>query len=106
MGQKILRLDRSHRRATDWFSGPRGVLTFNSATLKAFATGVTNFQDGQTIVRTRGDLIIGLSATGGALEGFTRVAVGMCIVTTKASDIGPTAIPGPLTEVAWDGWFW
>ena len=99
-------LGRSVRRATDWFSGPRGVLTFSAVANQAFGTGITNFVDGQTLIRTRGDVIVGLSSTGGALEGFGRVGLGICVVTDKAATIGITAIPAPITEMGWDGWLW
>ena len=104
MGHATSRFRTQSRRATDWFSGPRGVLATTTAQTQPFLTGVTNFQDGQTIIRIRGECLLSLSGGPTAVEGFGRVGIGICMVTTKAAGIGTTAIPAPLTEMTWDGW--
>ncbi len=58
----------------------------------------------QTIVRTRGELLVQNLITGTDLSGF-RWAFGICIVTENAFGVGATAIPGPFTDRSWDGWF-
>ena len=30
----------------------------------------------------------------------------MCVVTQNAAGIGVTAIPDPVVDIAWDGWFY
>ena len=39
-------------------------------------------------------------------DGFIQYALGICDVSENAAGIGVTAIPAPLTDVAWDGWIW
>jgi len=60
--------------------------------------------DDLTIVRLRGELIVYLSALDLVAEGF-RWFFGICIVSENAAAIGVTAIPSPLADIAWDGWF-
>ena len=60
--------------------------------------------DGLTLVRTRGELHLILLTASAPQTGF-QVAFGMCRVSQKAGDLGATAVPGPLTEIAWEGWF-
>ena len=68
------------------------------------ATAVVNLA-GLTIVRTRGELLVYLTGAGGAkTEGF-RYAFGMCVVSENAAGVGVTAVPGPITDIGWDGWF-
>jgi len=58
-----------------------------------------------TIVRTRGLYMLELTS-GDAIGAGYFGGVGICIVTDKALAIGATAVPGPFTEDAWDGWLW
>ena len=32
--------------------------------------------------------------------------MGICKVTAQAQSVGITAIPGPISEMNWDGWLW
>jgi len=56
-----------------------------------------------TIIRTRGELTINCAASGADDSGF-QYAFGLCIVNENAFGVGITAIPGPFTDVDWDGW--
>ena len=76
------------------------------------ATGQTIFSasavvasDDVTVIRTRGELVLSLRSAAGAPDGFTG-AVGICKVTSNAAGIGITAVPHPVTDIAWDGWLW
>ena len=40
-----------------------------------------------------------------ALSGFSECAFGICIVSENAFGIGVTAIPSPIADIEWDGWF-
>ena len=60
--------------------------------------------DGNTIVRLRGSALLYLTSVAAALNGFTRVALGIGIVSTAAATVGITAVPTPLTEINWEGW--
>ena len=62
-------------------------------------------EDGLTIVRTRGEFNAGLSLITGSLDGYPRVAFGLCIVNQNAAGVGVTAVPSPLDDIRWDGWF-
>jgi len=56
-----------------------------------------------TIVRTRGMLTFRSDQTG-ASEGYVG-AIGCGFVNVVAGTLGITALPGPVTEALWDGWF-
>jgi len=58
------------------------------------------------MVRTRGELLLTISAISAAGDGFPRLAAGICIVSENAFGVGVTAVPTPLTDIAWDGWLW
>ena len=93
-------------RKTSWDIGARG----GSGLLTTSITGVFGdaaqaTSDGLTVVRTRGELLVQLESATAVGDGF-RVAVGLCIVSQNAAGIGATAIPDPITDQAWDGWFW
>ena len=95
---------RSTRRSTSWDPGPNGVLTPSSTAVSIFPIGVSPDGDGLTLIRTRGSLGLILLTSAQAQGGF-QWAFGMAIVTSKAFGIGATAIPGPLTEISFEGWF-
>ena len=94
------------RRAVSWSTGPAGVSGAISATSNnIFPTASQVVADDLTLVRTRGELSIGLTVAGGAAaEGFDW-AFGMCSVTENASGVGVTAVPDALADANWDGWF-
>ena len=74
-----------------------------STAVSIFPIGTSPDGDGLTLIRTRGILALML-LTSSAVQGGFQWAFGMGIVTSKAFSIGATAIPGPLTEIAWEGW--
>jgi len=97
----------SQKRRTGWEEGPFGVLAFTtSGQSSVFGTAQAATQDGLTLIRIRGELLVFLSNATAALDGFSRVAAGLCIVSENAAGIGATAIPDPLVDIAWDGWIW
>ena len=101
------RLIRSpSRRSVSWTPGPQGTLAITAATDNIFPIGVQTLVDDATLVRTRGEVNVGLSVITGSLDGFSEVAMGLCIVNENAAGIGVTAIPSPVTDIGWDGWFW
>ena len=93
----------SVRRRTSWDSGPNGILSPASTIVSGFPTGVGPAVDGLTLIRTRASLSL-LLLTSSVAQGGFQWAFGIAIVTAKAFGIGATAIPGPLTEIDWDGW--
>jgi len=60
----------------------------------------------QTIVRIRGELVIWLSATTSAGDGFTSFGVGIGVVSADAFAIGVTAMPSPEGDPDWPGWMY
>ena len=96
---------RAQKRAVSWSEGPTGThsITANQSTL--FTTGQQALVD-LTVVRIRGELLLGLGAVDALLSGFPRIAFGLCNVTENAFNAGVTSIPTPLTDIAWDGWMY
>ena len=92
------------RRLTSWEGGPEGILSPASSAVSGFPTTLNILTDGFTLIRTRGELLLALLTTSVAQGGF-QWGLGLTVVSTKAAGVGATAIPGPLTELNWDGWF-
>ena len=96
------------KRATSWGLGPGG-----SGTTAITATGqqlvgsgiVLAAEEKATIVRTRGNFEVIVTALAGAGEGF-HGALGIAVVQAQAFTVGASALPGPLTEAFWDGWLY
>ena len=98
----------SQRRRTGWDNGSGGIATLNTVTSTSVAlvgSGFIIFADGNTIVRTRGMIQCILTAADAPLSGF-RGAFGICIVSEDAFAVGVTAVPDPVDDAEWDGWFW
>ena len=95
----------SARRKTGWSLGPRGTSTTVSSTgTVLFATGTIILLDAVTLIRTRGQLVMNLETADAAGSGF-EWAFGMCFVNENAASVGVTAVPDPVADIAWDGWF-
>ena len=95
------------RRQTGWEAGP-GSLTMAEGTLSGsgnliIGSGIAPVVDGLTLVRTRGDITMGLRTAGSVGDGFL-VGVGIGIVTNDAFAVGVTAVPSPIDDMDWDGW--
>ena len=83
--------------------GPQELASQNSAQLAG--TAVQPTEDGQTLIRTRGEILMYLKTAGSAGDGF-HGAFGIAKVTAAAFTAGAAAVPTPLTEEAWDGWLY
>ncbi len=94
------------RRLTSWASGPLGITSLTAAGSAIIPTGSQAVENGLTLVRTRGELLVYLTTATSVLDGFSQVAAGICVVTENAFGIGATAVPAPFTDVGWDGWLW
>ncbi len=98
---------RALRRRTSWGVGPKGALTFSTSNpVAAFGSTAVALSDGLTIVRIRGELLMYLTVADAINAGYDEVAVGICVVSENAAGVGITAVPTPITDVAWDGWMW
>ena len=96
----------SARRQTSWSPGPVGALSITGNSINLIALGSAAVQDGLTLVRVRGEMLLGLTVTGLLLDGFRQVAAGLCIVSENAFGVGVTAVPDPIADINWDGWLW
>ena len=67
--------------------------------------GSQSVEDGITSVRLRGFFEAILTTVTGANDGYVG-AIGVCIVSENAFGVGITAVPVPITDMAWDGWLY
>ena len=94
-------------RLTTWAEGPFGAVTLTSGTSTVMmGTSIQAIADGLTLIRVRGEMLLSLTNVAAALDGFTRIACGLCIVSENAAGIGATAIPSPADDMEWNGWLW
>ena len=95
---------RGPRRPVDWSASASltAYTTIAASTVQLLETFVP-IVGGETVVRTRGMVSIG-SDQDGANE-TQAGAFGICVVTAQAAALGITAIPDPITDGAWGGWF-
>jgi len=103
-GSRFRSRSNGSRRAVTWQEGPFGQIAVTATEAVVFPTGQAAQVDDLTLVRTRGELLAYLTVAGGAAnEGF-RCYFGICIVSENAAGVGISAIPTPLSDIAWDGW--
>ena len=81
---------------------PQG-LTASSSQLAG--TNVAAAIDGLTLIRTRGEFMIYLTAATALGDGF-HGAFGIGKATQAAVVAGVLSVPNPITEEAWDGWLY
>ncbi len=98
-------------RKTSWSEGIASgatagqvqAITATGAAIMGFGVQVT--EDGGTLVRTRGELVVALRASDAALSGFFG-AFGLAKATLTAFTAGTASLPSPIDEESWDGWFY
>ena len=106
-GSRFPRTSGGFRRRTGWEEGPFSATTAVSvASQVVWSTAQQAVVDGLTLIRIRGEVNLFLNVASSALDGFDRVAMGICIVSENAVGVGATAIPHPLGDIAWEGWLW
>ena len=94
------------RRRTGWENGPRGSILPGAVGKTIFPIGQLSLEDGQTVVRIRGELNAFLLVSAAGNPRIESIGFGICVVTEQAFLAGATAIPGPLSEMFWEGWMW
>jgi len=103
-----IRTTRTSRK-TEWNNGPAGTAGIISATGQyGFTAGeVDVLAAGITIVRTRGEFLIGLLSADdvGTAAGF-RCAFGIGVISKQAADAGGAAVPDPQEDSDWAGWLY
>ena len=107
---RVQRFSRGPRRTSGWFGGPSSGTDGSSQSIGSnsvviMTTGAATATDGLTLVRTRGELSLQISTASAIGDGFFG-AFGLCIVSVQAFAVGATAVPGPVGEENWDGWFY
>jgi len=99
------RISGARRRKVTWSIGPQGqIASINSTSNNIFPSGSIALLNDLTIVRLRGWLNLWITTANASADGF-QWAFGICNITENAAGVGVTAIPDPLVDVAWDGWF-
>ena len=94
------------RRSVGWEAGVSNAPeTLVSAGATQWATGRIALADGLIGVRIRGEFCAWLSLVTAIGDGFSRLAVGICVVTENAFNAGVASIPDPLADMGWDGWW-
>ncbi len=111
-GSRRLRFQTtSVRHRTSWEVGPE---TAGNGAPQSIVTSLADLAgtavqatvDGQTLIRTRGELLMWLRApTVNSGDGF-HGAFGIAKATTAAIVAGAASVPTPITEEAWDGWLY
>jgi len=94
------------RRITLWEIGFGGTQTTLTANGKIAVQGLAGIGGGglMTLIRQRGELVV--SASFSTLGDSASLAAGIILVTDDAFAIGTTAIPGPISDAANEGWIW
>ena len=95
---------RGPRRAMDWgasapLTGYVAVAASSAVLLQTF----TPILGGETVIRTRG--VVSIQSDQIVATEVQLGAYGIAIVTAQAVSVGITAIPHPVTDAAWGGWF-
>ena len=99
---------QSVRRLTGWEEGIGSVgeqTSLSSSTTILVSSGLSILEDGFTLVRTRGSLLLQLGTADAQGSGYAG-AFGIGVATTPAFVAGAGAVPGPITEQDWDGWLY
>ena len=92
-------------RRPGWSAGPGGSSAPSSSGTTLFGTSAVVASSDVTLIRTRGEFVVRLRSASAVNNGFNG-AVGICVVNENAAGVGITAVPHPITDVAWDGWLW
>ena len=94
----------SVRRETKWSVGPNDSSGASSSGQVLWTNGVVlSTESLATIVRIRGFWDCWLTAGDAANAGFEG-AIGLGLVSDEAFAAGAASVPGPISEVDWDGW--
>ena len=96
------------RRKTSWAVGPGQVgfqaqITASSSVIVASSLSIG--EDGVTLARLRGQLLLYLSSATAGANGFTG-AFGIGTGSLASVIAGAASVPGPITEQSWDGWLY
>ena len=100
---------RGSVRKTAWLGGATPVSTAVAGSTKVLlqslssAVLVAALGPESTIIRTRGRVMV--FSDQAVADESQLGAIGMAVVSDQARSTGITAVPGPVTDSSWDGWF-
>ena len=96
---------QSLRRRTSWQAGSgqaAGTAVTGSGS-QILNLGIEFLSDGLTLVRTRGELVMFLTAATAIGDGYNG-AFGIGVAQEPAFTAGVGSLPTPITEIDWEGW--
>jgi len=98
----------SRRRKTAWSVGPQqgAAATITAAGVDLWSLGSQIISLGLTQVRLRGIFTAWIESATAVGDGFTNVAIGICVVSENAFNAGVGSVPDPVVDVGWDGWLY
>jgi len=100
------RFSGGFRRKTSWGLGPGGNGLAVSTSTVAFVGGaISAVEDGITITRIRGELLMWLDAATAIGDGYNG-AFGIGKGSLSAFGVGVSAMESPIADQAWDGWLY
>jgi len=103
--QSRSRFGQVARRSTSWLTGPQLVSTSISGPANTIGTtGLQILEDGTTLVRTRGSVLLRLSTTAGGTTDGMSGAVGIAMGSENAFGAGFASLMHPFNDSEWDGW--
>jgi len=100
---------RSAPHRSSWEPGPSTAagagIAITASSAQLGGTIASALVDSQTLIRTRGELLLFLRLATNSADGFVG-AFGIAKATTAAALAGAASVPTPLTEDTWDGWLY
>jgi len=101
---------RSQRRKSSWDAGPAstgtgGVQTISTTASTLMGVGQLAGEDGLTVVRIRGELLLYLDSATAGVNGL-HGAFGIGVIGAPAFTAGVGSVPTPITEADWNGWMY
>ena len=101
------RLGTPQRRQSSWQVGPGGTAEqlFTTSTALILGSVANATEDGLTVVRLRGELLLMLTTADAVGGGYTG-AFGIGVASADATAVGVTAVPNPINDEDWDGWLY
>ena len=95
------------RRKYLWVDGPQGSQSLTSEIKNFFPLATQAILPGLTVVRLRGEVNLFQTSAVAAIDGFDRVALGICIVSEQSAAVAAAAgLPSPDLDMDWPGWMW
>jgi len=82
------------------------VVSISTPVLTGWTNGLQILEDGVTLVRTRGEILLRLSTTAGGTTDGMSGAIGIGVASENAFGAGISGIMNPFDDSEWNGWIW